>query len=84
MDLQTIFNILVGLASFLGGFILKLIWDAIKGVQEADTKMAADIASLKVMVAGQYVTRADYRADMTGIKDSLQRIEDKLDSKQDK
>lgn len=84
MDLQTIFNILVGLSGAMGGFILKLIWDAIKGVQEADTSMASDIASLKVMVAGQYVTRADYRADMTGIKDSLQRIEDKLDSKQDK
>ena len=84
MDMQTAFNIAVGLAGALGGFFLKSIWDAIKDVQTADTAMAADITSLKVLVAGNYVTRNEYRDDMSGIKDALKRIEDKLDSKADK
>lgn len=84
MDMQTAFNVAVGLAGALGGFFLKSIWDAIKDVQTADTAMAADITSLKVLVAGNYVTRNEYRDDMSGIKDALKRIEDKLDSKADK
>lgn len=84
MDMQTAFNIAVGLAGAFGGFFLKSIWDAIKDVQTADTAMAADITSLKVLVAGNYVTRNEYRDDMSGIKDALKRIEDKLDGKADK
>lgn len=84
MDMQTAFNIAVGLAGALGGFFLKSIWDAIKDVQGADTAMAGEITSLKVLVAGNYVTRNEYRDDMSGIKDALKRIEDKLDSKADK
>lgn len=84
MDLQTIFNIAVGLSGGLGGFILKMIWDAIKDVQVADTKLSADISSLKVMVAGDYVKRAEYKTDLQSIADGLKRIEDKLDGKADK
>ena len=84
MDMQTAFNVAVGIAGALGGFFLKSIWDAIKDVQTADTAMASDITSLKVLVAGNYVTRNEYRDDMSGIKDALKRIEDKLDSKADK
>lgn len=84
MDAQSIFNVVIGLASGLGGFILKLIWDAIKDVQKADTAMASDMTSLKVLVAGNYVTRNEYKDDMGSVKAALQRIEDKLDSKADK
>lgn len=84
MDTQTVFNVIIALSGGLGGFVLKLIWDAIKTLQSTDTAMAADLSSLKVMVAGQYITRDEYKSDLTDIKTALQRIEDKLDSKQDK
>ena len=84
MDLQSLFNIVIGLAGGLGGILLKLIWDAIREVKDADLRMTAELAELKVLVAGQYVTRGEYRDDMGGIKEALKRIEDKLDGKQDK
>lgn len=84
MDMQTAFNIAVGIAGAFGGFFLKSIWDAIKDVQTADTAMASEITSLKVLVAGNYVTRNEYRDDMASVMDALKRIEDKLDGKADK
>lgn len=84
MELQTAFNVIVGLSGALGGFILKLIWDAIKGLQATDTTMASDLAALRVLVAGNYVSRVEYRDDMASVMDSLKRIEDKLDGKADK
>lgn len=84
MEAQTFFNVAVGLSGALGGFILKLIWDAIKGLQSTDTAMAADLSSLRVLVAGNYVSRAEYRDDMANVMDALKRIEDKLGHKADK
>lgn len=84
MDLQILFNIAVALSGGLGGFILKLIWDAIKEVQTADTKLTSEVSELKVMVAGEYVRRTEYKSDLQAISDGIKRIEDKLDGKADK
>lgn len=84
MEAQTFFNLAVGLSGALGGFVLKLIWDAIKGLQTTDTKMASDLSSLRVLVAGNYVSRVEYRDDMANVMDALKRIEDKLSAKVDK
>lgn len=95
LDAQTLFNAFVSIASLTGGAFLKMIWDAIKSLQTADAQMAADISSssadmasrlndLQVLVAGNYIQRSEYRDDLRDIKDSLKRIEDGLNSKQDK
>lgn len=84
MDAQSFFNVAVGLSGALGGFILKLIWDAIKSLQATDTSMASDLSALRVLVAGNYVSRVEYRDDMANVMDSLKRIEDKLGDKADK
>lgn len=88
MDYQLFFNIAVGLSGALGGWALAVIWQAIRDMQKADKELAGKVSAIEVLVAGQYVTRADYQADLKSLKDDmnqgLRRIYDKLDGKADK
>jgi len=82
--MQTLFNIAVGLAGALGGWILNTLWQEIKSMQTTDQKLADKVASIEILVAGQYVKRDDIQVLSTAIFAKLDRIEDKLDGKVDK
>jgi hypothetical protein len=70
---QMLFNIIVGLSGFLGGWILNNISRSIE-------RLDKDVRQMPLT----YVTRVDYRADIDEIKGMLGKIFDKLDGKQDK
>jgi hypothetical protein len=84
MDMQVFFNIVVGVAGAMGGWILNTIWGEIKCMQEADTVLADKVARIEILVAGQYCKREDMDRLSTAIFAKLDRIEDKLDAKVDK
>ena len=73
MDTQQLFNIAVGLAAFLGGWVLNNIT---KAIERLDT----DVRAMPI----NYVSKDDYRHDIAEIKEMLGKIFDKLDSKVDK
>lgn len=73
MDTQTLFNVAVTLAGFLGGWILNNIWSSIR-VLDKDVRQMPHV----------YVTKEDYKSDISEIKTMLGRIFDKLDEKADK
>lgn len=73
MDGQMLFNALIALAGFLGGWILNNISKTINILDR-------DVRNMPLT----YVTRADYRADIEEIKLVLHRIYDRLDKKADK
>ena len=73
MDGQMIFNSLVALAGFMGGWILN-------NISRSIAVLDRDVRSMPLT----YVTRADYRSDIDEIKTMLMRINDKLDEKADK
>lgn len=81
---QMIFNIVVGIAGALGGWWMKTMWEALKDLQSADRDLANKVASIEVLVAGQYVKRDELDRTMDALFKKLDRIEDKLDSKEDK
>lgn len=81
---QDVYNILLGVASALGGWWLKVIWEALKDLQIADTQLANKVGQIEVLVAGQYVKREEMERLATAIFAKLDRIERKLDSKVDK
>lgn len=81
---QMIFNIAVGIAGALGGWWMKTMWEALKDLQSADRDLANKVASIEVLVAGQYVKRDELDRTMDALFKKLDRIEDKLDSKEDK
>jgi predicted RNA-binding protein with EMAP domain len=68
-----VFNVLIGLAAFFGGWTLNRIYQAI---DRLDTDVRA--------VPLKYVNKDDYKSDMKDVKEMLHRILDKLDGKVDK
>jgi cell fate (sporulation/competence/biofilm development) regulator YmcA (YheA/YmcA/DUF963 family) len=72
-DPQIIFNIIVGLAAFFGGWTLNSIT---KAIERLDT----DVRKMPLV----YVTKDDYRRDIDEIKDILSKIFDRLEGKANK
>ena len=73
MDGQALFNIIVGIAAFFGGWTLNSITRTLNRIDD-------DIRDLPHI----YVSKDDYKADTGEIKGMLGKIFDKLDSKVDK
>ena len=73
MDSQFLFNIVATLAGTLVGWVLKVLWDAVRDLRD----------DVKGIEKG-YVMKDDYRIDIAEIKGMLARIFDKLDTKADK
>ena len=73
MDIQNIFNMIVGVAAFFGGWVLNNITKAIE-------RLDNDVRNMPV----NYISKADYHRDIDEIKDICKQIFDKLDGKADK
>jgi hypothetical protein len=81
---QTLFNIAVTITGFLGGWWLKVLWDAVKDLQSADKVLVEKVNSIEILVAGNYITKNDFDKTGAAIFAKLDKIEDKLDRKVDK
>ena len=75
---QTVFNIALAISGFLGGWVLKVIWDAVRDLQEADRNLVEKVNTIEIMVTGRYVTRDEFKATITALFAKLDRIEDKI------
>lgn len=84
MDLALAFNIAMSLIAFLGGWLLKTLFDRIKDLETADKAIAKELAELRVDMPSHYVRKDEFRQLGDNIFEALRRIEDKLDRKVDK
>ena len=84
MDMQTSFNIAVGIIAFLGGWVLNSLRDSIQSLQKSDTDLATKVQSIELMVAGSYVKRDDLDKLTIALFAKLDKIDAKLDGKADK
>jgi hypothetical protein len=73
MEMQVLFNIVVGIAGVFGGWILNNISRSIE-------KLDQDVRNMPLT----YVTQNHYQRDIDEIKSMLRLIFDRLESKQDK
>jgi len=73
MDAQVIFNAVVGIAAFFGGWTLNSITKAIE-------RLDSDVR----LMPHTYVSKEDYHRDIDEIKDICKQIFSKLDNKADK
>lgn len=81
---QTIINwILAGFGALIG-FLLNAVWQAVKDLQTADTRLASKVAEIEILVAGDYLRRDDFTHTVEALFKKLDKIEDKLDKKADK
>ena len=72
-DMQVLFNIVLGVAAFLGGWTVNNLTRSIE-------RLDKDIRSMPLT----YVTQTTYQRDIHDIKSMLGKIFDKLDEKMDK
>lgn len=73
MDMQSVFNVALGLIAFLGGWMVNSIT---RSLDRLDT----DVRSMQ----REFVTKNDYHRDIDEIKAICKQIFDKLDAKADK
>jgi len=73
METQQVFNVIVGLAAFFGGWVLNNITKAIE-------RLDNDVRDMP----HEYVSKDDYHRDISEIKDICKQIFNKLDNKADK
>ena len=77
MENQQIFNMVIAASGALGGWMLKVIWDAIRDLK-------TDIKDLNQTVHDDFVRREDFTNAIKRIEYMCERIFDKLDNKADK
>ena len=73
MEMQVLFNIIVGVAAFFGGWSLNQITRSIE-------RLDKDVRNMPLT----YVTQTHYQRDIDEIKGMLDKIFNKLDEKMDK
>ena len=81
---QTVFNIALAISGFLGGWVLKVIWDAVKDLQTADKVLVEKVNTIEILIAGNYMSKQDFDKIAIAIFAKLDKIEDKLDKMADK
>jgi hypothetical protein len=74
---QDLVNIIVGVAGTAMGWMLKVVWDSIRLLQD-------DVKELERAMHTKYVSKDDYRADIQDIKSMVKAIFDRLERKADK
>jgi hypothetical protein len=77
MEFQQLLNIVLGTAMGVVGWFARELWAAVK-------ELKSDLSKLREDLPKTYISREDYRSDLTEIKIMLRRIEDKLEKKEDK
>jgi hypothetical protein len=77
MDTQTLINVAAGIVIAIAGWLARVLWDAVE-------KLKADIHELEVHLPTNYIRRDEFNEGLREIKDSLNKILDKLENKADK
>jgi hypothetical protein len=74
---QDTINLIISGAGAVIGWILRMIWESIRKLQD-------EMNAFQREVHTEYVTKDDYRQDILEVKEILKQIFDKLDRKADK
>lgn len=74
---QDLLNIIIGVAGTAMGWMLKVVWDSIRLLQD-------EMKNLERVIHTKYVTKDDYKDDIRDVKDMLNAIFKRLEQKADK
>jgi hypothetical protein len=74
---QDFVNIIIGVAGAAMGWMLKVVWDSIRLLQD-------EMKVLEREVHTKYISKDDYKTDIQELKDMLKAIFERLERKADK
>ena len=77
MGVFELVNIFMSFALVLIGYLLRIVWESIKRLQN-------DMAELERHTSETYVRRDDYREDMNEVKSLLRQVIDAVNKKVDR
>jgi len=77
VDTQFWINVGIGLATAIGGWLAKTLWDAVENLKK-------DLHQLEVDLPSNYIQKDQFAESVKEIKDMLSKIFDKLEAKVDK
>jgi hypothetical protein len=80
MDLQTMVNVILGGLGGLMAIILSNLRALIESVRQSQVESDSKLQKVELLVAGNYVTKAEQADSDKKVTATLQRIEDKLDN----
>ena len=84
IDMQYLFNVLfVALLGIVSWYVKQTSAD-IQTLQTTDDKINRDLTEMRILVAGQYATRAELTDMMKALFAKLDRIEEKISLKADR
>lgn len=83
MNQEFINWVVAGFGSLIG-FLIGIVWGAVKDLQTADKELTDKVASIELLVAGDYVRKSELIELQKALFSKLDRIEEKLDKKVDK
>jgi hypothetical protein len=85
---QNIINWLFAGLGAASAFILRVIWEGLRELQQADLLIHAKLNEMQLLVAGHYVRREDLKESLREMSipllAKLDKIEAKLDTKADR
>lgn len=70
---QTMFNWAVGLIGFLGGWVLKVVWDAVRDLRKDIRQIERDLPEV-------YVRKDDFREAVREMKETVREGFNKMDN----
>jgi hypothetical protein len=77
-NFQILFDIVLGVAGFLGGFILKSIWHDLKELRNQDSALVNAVHNIETLVAGNYIKREEVETKIDALFRKLDKIENHL------
>ena len=83
MNSQDIINLIIGISCAGFGWLLKTIWAAVLELQVTDKNLADKVASIELVVAGEYVKKEEFRDDFKTLSRAIFAKLDKIEDKQD-
>lgn len=81
---QMFFNVAIGFISFVGGIAMNRLFTKLDKLTDQDERLSKDITDLSVALPSKYVMKEDLQRLSDAIFDKLDKIDAKLDVKQDK
>jgi hypothetical protein len=74
---QDLYNIIVGIAGTAIGWMMKVVWESVRALQE-------DMKAIEREIHTKYVSRAEFKDDIQELKEMCRAIFERLDRKVDK
>jgi hypothetical protein len=77
MELQSLINVVLSALMTIVGWFARELWSAVQNLKE-------DLYKLREEIAKDYIPKEDFSSFKSELFTALRRIEDKLESKEDK